>query len=200
MFASVMSKATATKQLILNKSLELIYKNGYQSTSIDEIIATTNVTKGAFFYHFKSKEEMGLAIINEIFYPGVVEGLAHPLIHTNNVTDDIYKLLHGLLFDDSVFKVEYGCPVVNLVEEMSPISESFKKALNRLLVRVQQALELVLETGQIEGQIRKDVNCKRVATFILTGYSGTRNVGKIFGKTVYTSFLKEMRIYLNNLK
>ncbi|WP_449437024.1 TetR family transcriptional regulator [Pedobacter steynii] len=201
MFApTIMSKAAATKQLILNKSLELIYKNGYQATSIDEIIATTNVTKGAFFYHFSSKEEMGLAIINELFYPRVVTALAHPLTHTTGITDAIYHILHTLLHDDSVFNVAYGCPVVNLVEEMSPVNESFKKALNRLLVRVQEALEGALRTAQTESQIRKDVDCKAVATFILTSYSGIRNIGKIFGKGAYSGFLKEIRIYLNKLK
>ena len=195
-----MSKAATTRQLILNKSLELIYKNGYQSTSIDEIIATTNVTKGAFFYHFKSKEEMGLAIINEIFYPRVVEGLVQPLANAHNITDGIYRMLHAILFNHSVFKADYGCPVVNLVEEMSPVNEAFKKALSRLLAQVQQALELALATAQNEGQIRNDVDCERVATFILTGYSGIRNYGKIFGKVSYTSFLREMKIYLANLK
>lgn len=195
-----MSKAANTRNLILTKSLELIYKNGFQSTSIDEIIATTNVTKGAFFYHFKSKEEMGLAIINEIFYSSVLEGLAQPLANAKNITDGIYRMLHSILFDYSVFKVAYGCPVVNLVEEMSPISETFKKALSRLLVRVQQALELALVTAQSEGQIRTEVDCKRVAAFILTGYSGTRNMGKIFGKQCYTDYLREMKTYLSSLK
>jgi len=60
-----MSKAQDTRMTILRKAFELIYRQGYQATSIDEIIATTAVTKGALFYHFKNKEEMGLAIINE---------------------------------------------------------------------------------------------------------------------------------------
>ena len=61
-----MKKAEATRLMILQKAFELIYVKGYQTTSIDDIIATTKVTKGAFYYHFKTKDEMGLAIINEI--------------------------------------------------------------------------------------------------------------------------------------
>ncbi len=48
-----MKKAEVTRLNILQKAFELIYVNGYQTTSIDQIIATTQVTKGAFFYHFK---------------------------------------------------------------------------------------------------------------------------------------------------
>jgi TetR/AcrR family transcriptional repressor of nem operon len=61
-----MKKAATTRLTILQKAFELIYVKGYQTTSIDDIIATTQVTKGAFYYHFKNKDEMGLAIINEI--------------------------------------------------------------------------------------------------------------------------------------
>jgi TetR/AcrR family transcriptional regulator, transcriptional repressor for nem operon len=75
MFASPsksnVSKAATTRLGILQKAFDLIYQRGFQATSIDDILATTQVTKGAFFYHFKNKEEMGLALINEVMYPGM---------------------------------------------------------------------------------------------------------------------------------
>ena len=61
-----MKKAEGTRRNILEKAFELIYERGYQNTSIDDILATTGVTKGAFYYHFQNKDEMGLAIIHEI--------------------------------------------------------------------------------------------------------------------------------------
>ncbi|WP_312076739.1 TetR/AcrR family transcriptional regulator [Chryseobacterium sp.] len=64
-----MKKSEATRLNILQKAFELIYVKGYQTASVDEIIATTQVTKGAFYYHFKTKDEMGLAIINELMIP-----------------------------------------------------------------------------------------------------------------------------------
>jgi AcrR family transcriptional regulator len=69
-----MKKSAATRLMILEKAFELIYAKGYQTTSIDDIIATTKVTKGAFYYHFKTKDEMGLAIINELVKPQLTSG------------------------------------------------------------------------------------------------------------------------------
>ena len=43
-----MSKAAATRLTILQKAFELVYANGYQATSIDDILIKTAVTKGAF--------------------------------------------------------------------------------------------------------------------------------------------------------
>lgn len=195
----MMSKAASTKFLILNNSLELIYKKGYQSTSIDDIIATTNLTKGAFFYHFKSKEEMGLAIINEIFYPRVKEEIVQRLAKVSNITDQLYRAFRFVLLESPLL-IAYGCPVVNLVEEMSPINNSFKKALSRLIKQMHEALEQALSSAQNANQIRKDIDCKRVATFLLTSYSGVRNMGKVLGKESYIQFLRELKIYLNHLK
>ncbi|RAJ08805.1 TetR family transcriptional regulator [Chitinophaga skermanii] len=52
-----MNKAAATRLNMLQKAFELIYVKGFQTTSIDDILATTQVTKGAFYYHFKNKDE-----------------------------------------------------------------------------------------------------------------------------------------------
>jgi hypothetical protein len=50
-----MKKSAATRLMILQKAFELIYAKGYQTTSIDDIIATTKVTKGAFITISKLK-------------------------------------------------------------------------------------------------------------------------------------------------
>ncbi|GAA6766408.1 hypothetical protein AAFH68_23500 [Flavobacterium sp. CGRL1] len=57
-----MSKAVNTRLTILHKAFELIYTKGYQTTSVDEIIATTQVTKGAFYYHLKIKMKWELQL------------------------------------------------------------------------------------------------------------------------------------------
>ena len=46
------------KKEFLDTSLELFYKKGYDNTSINDIIKEIGVSKGAFYYYFKSKEEI----------------------------------------------------------------------------------------------------------------------------------------------
>lgn len=101
-----MSKSNQTRASILNKAFDLIYVNGYQSTSIDEIIATTKVTKGAFYYHFRNKEQMGIAVINEIIFPEIHQGFILPLKGTEKPVKDIYKVIKNVLFDTLFIKLE----------------------------------------------------------------------------------------------
>lgn len=115
-----MKKAAATRLAILQKAFELIYTKGYQTTSIDDIIATMQVTKGAFYYHFKTKDEMGLAIISEILKPTLQSSFIAPLQNHQNPLEAIYELMENLLMKNDFLKVEYGCPASNLTQEMAP--------------------------------------------------------------------------------
>jgi len=54
-----------TKDKILTESKALVLENGFAGTSIDQILEKTSITKGAFFYHFKSKNELAKALIEE---------------------------------------------------------------------------------------------------------------------------------------
>ena len=69
--AAVMSetrstKGAATRDQILNVAARLIHVQGYQSTSLDDVLRESGVGKGNFYYYFKSKEDLGYAIIDRI--------------------------------------------------------------------------------------------------------------------------------------
>jgi len=196
-----MKKAEATRSMILNKAFELIYVKGYQTTSIDDIIATTQVTKGAFYYHFKTKDEMGLAIINEILKPTLTNSFIEPLQTEENPLDAIYNLMDNLLMKNDFLKVEYGCPASNFTQEMTPWNSEFNKALNELTQEWTKAITATIERGKKSGTIRKDINAKQVTIFVMSGYWGIRNLGKLENsKKVYVSYLKQLKIYLDSLK
>ncbi|MDR6919950.1 TetR/AcrR family transcriptional regulator [Chryseobacterium sp. S-02] len=196
-----MKKSEATRQNILQKAFEVIYMHGYQTTSVDEIIATTQVTKGAFYYHFKTKDDMGLAIINELMIPGFKKTFLDPFNVDENPLDTIYNLLHFLLMESEDLKVEYGCPASNFAQEMAPWNIEFTKALNTLSLEWKKTIINSIEKGKDKGYINRSVNGDEVAVFILSGYWGVRNLGKIKNsKSVYITFLNAVKTYFLSLK
>src|SRR5271167_2788055 len=54
-----------TRQRLLQAAFREVYRYGFQSAGIDAILAATNVTKGALYYHFESKEALGYAVVEE---------------------------------------------------------------------------------------------------------------------------------------
>lgn len=142
---------------------------------------------------------MGLAMIQEVMYTGMVDAMIKPLGNSTNAVNEIYLMMSNLL-KAPFFQVKYGCPAVNLVEEMAPLNTGFNKALTKLMLQWQQAIEACINSGKQTENIRNDVDAKQVACFITAGYSGVRNLGKLFGPSCYNSYLHELKNYLNRLQ
>ncbi|MBD8081377.1 TetR/AcrR family transcriptional regulator [Chryseobacterium caseinilyticum] len=196
-----MKKSQETRLNILQKAFELIYQKGYQTTSVDEIIATTQVTKGAFYYHFKTKDEMGLAILNELMIPNFKNNFIQPFQTEGHPLDTIYNLLHYLLIESEDLKVEYGCPASNFTQEMAPWNIDFTKALNNLSINWEKTMIDAIEKAKKEQVLKSDVNAKEVAVFVISGYWGVRNLGKLENsKSVYLIYLKGLKNYFESLK
>src|SRR5882762_8519561 len=68
-----------TRERLLQAASREIYRLGFQSASLDTILASTGVTKGALYYHFKSKEALGYAVVDEVVAPNVHGKWVRPL-------------------------------------------------------------------------------------------------------------------------
>ncbi len=196
-----MKKAESTRIHILENAFEMIYRNGYQATSIDKIIETTQVTKGAFFYHFRNKESMGLAMIKEVIAPRLNRLLIDPLKQPGNALDIIQQTIADNLLTNRDFDIRYGCPINNLVQEMSPVNPSFKGSLQGVLNQWKQAIVDLLTEGKRRGEVSKNIDANAAAEFIIVSYEGLRGTGKVYeDHGMYQSFLKQLRLYLDALK
>lgn len=196
-----MKKAEETRKTILQKAFALSYAHGYQTTSIDTILAEIGVTKGAFYYHFKNKDEMGVAIIEEILKPTFLSSFTEALAAEKNPLEGIYNLIENLLLNEELLRVECGCPVANLVGEMTPWNGPFTQALRSLTEDLTREMTALLERGKADGFVGSQVAARETVLFILSGYWGVRTLGKLEeSPAVYTSYLKGLKQYLQSLQ
>ena len=196
-----MKKAEATKLKILQTGFELIYRNGFQNTSINDVTTSAGITKGAFYYYFKTKDEMGLSIINQLITPTFMDTFRSYLQPDVDPTESIYKLINYLLMKNKGMDPQHGCPVSNLIQEMSPWHARFSGALAVLTQEWLKAIAHAIETGKSSGLIRAEVDPMQVALFVISGYWGIRNFGKSASThNVYLPYLRELRSYLYLLR
>ena len=52
-----------TREKILQIAEALVYEKGFSGTSLNDIVSAANLTKGAFFHHFRSKDDLGRALV-----------------------------------------------------------------------------------------------------------------------------------------
>src|SRR5690554_209569 len=198
---AIMKKSEATRLNILSKAFDLIYERGYKSTSLDDILATTHVTKGAFYYHFKNKDQMGIAILEELIAPTFESTFLQPLQSESDPVELIYDMMYEILINNPSLKVEYGCPAANFTQEMAPWNIDFTRTLNELSERWKQGIVECLEKGKTKRLLKSDMHSEAVAIFIMSGYWGVRNIGKLGNdKSAYLTYLQELKKYLATLR
>src|ERR1700732_2215134 len=121
-----------TRESLLQAGFREVYRHGFQSAGIDAILAATNVTKGALYYHFESKEALGYAIIEEIIAEITKDRWLRPLGESKdkNPIDALIGIVQAIPARPR--DVKRGCPLVNLTQEMSQLNEQFRKRLERI--------------------------------------------------------------------
>jgi len=159
-----------TRERLLQAGYREVYRTGFQSASIDTILAATKVTKGALYYHFDSKEDLGHAIVEEIIAKLTVTKWLIPLQRGKNPIDTLI----GIVQATSVRKedVNGGCPLVNLAQEMSPLDEQFRKQLEKIFREWQEGIATALRRGQAKGTVRRDLAPEETAGFLIAMYEG----------------------------
>lgn len=169
----------ATREKLLMAAFEEIYRRGFQAASLDTILAQAGVTKGALYHHFPTKAALGYAVVDE-----VVKGLLLDrwLGVLQAQPGDPVTALQGTLrhraANLTAREIELGCPLNNLAQEMSPLDEQFRRSVDATFETWRDGFAQVLARGQVEGSVRRDVDAKKVATFIVAAVEGSYGLAK----------------------
>jgi TetR/AcrR family transcriptional repressor of nem operon len=167
-----------TRQRLLQAAFREVYRYGFQSAGIDTILATTNVTKGALYYHFESKEALGHAIIEEIVAEITKDRWLRPLRQSTNKNpiDALIGIVQAIPAQPR--DVKRGCPLVNLTQEMSQINEQFRERLERIFKAWQEGIAASLREGQDTGTVRRDLVPEETASFLIAMVEGYEVLAK----------------------
>ena len=165
-----------TRERLLQAAFREVRRSGFQSAGIDTILAATNVTKGALYYHFDSKEALGYAIVDEIIAKLVRDRWLHPLLSEGQAIEILIGIVRRLPTRPA--DVRESCPLLNLAQEMSPLDEQFRKRLERLFLAWQDGVATLLRKGQSQGTVRRDLNPDETASFLVAMVEGYASLAK----------------------
>lgn len=167
-----------TRSRLIQAAFQEIYLNGYQGMRVDEVLARTGLKKGALYHHFASKAELAYAVIDELLYDMMHERWVKPLSKTGNPIDALKQNIQQIGANDVDYIITHGCPVNNLVQEMSPLDEEFRQRLHRIINEWIGAIDKLLKQGQIDGYVRKDIDSLDAATSLVALLEGSTSLLK----------------------
>lgn len=167
-----------TREKILDAAFQEIYRHGFQAASLNNILANTGLTKGALYHHFPTKDDLGHAVIEEVVREGLDAMVFAPLRESHEPFETLIEIIRAKAARMDAENVKFGCALNNLMQEMSPLDARFKKRLNAVLTTWQETVEEALVRAQKQGRVRRDVDARAAALFIVSAWEGCVGVAK----------------------
>ncbi|QKF81769.1 TetR/AcrR family transcriptional regulator [Halarcobacter ebronensis] len=165
---------SSLRDKILDIAYEEIYTNGYNATGLSTILTKSNVAKGGFYHHFSSKKELIIAIINERIYPQTIK--KYESLETLK-KDKLKELLKILELRKNNF--DKGCPLGNLILELSNIDEDISKALQECINSWQSIFENCIKDAIKNKEIKNDIDVYSSSLFIISTIQGGLLLSKL---------------------
>jgi TetR/AcrR family transcriptional regulator, transcriptional repressor for nem operon len=168
-----------TRQRILDAAFDEFYKNGFQGGSLNRIVDEAGTTKGAVFHHFKGKNDLGYAVVEEIIFSDIKERWLDPLADSVDPIAALKKTMRQFAREeDTNGRLIQGCPLNNLAQEMAPLDEGFRRRLEKIYSAWRQALEAAFARGIKAGTVRKGISPPRVAALVVAALEGIMGTAK----------------------
>ena len=166
------SNRAETRSKLIEVGTEILSEKGFDTTTIDEVLRRTGVPKGSFYYYFGSKEDFGLAVIDN--YAFLYEQKLTRLLRDPNqrplqrVRNYIAELARGL----EKHEFRRGCLIGNMGQELGGLDGVFRQRILVVLNSWSSFLADCLRQGQDAGEIRADLNVRQIASFFWFSWEG----------------------------
>ncbi|MCB9831588.1 MAG: TetR/AcrR family transcriptional regulator [Planctomycetes bacterium] len=134
---------TQHKQLLLQAARGLILTKGYPATRVDEICSAAGVTKGSFYHHFSSKEDLASQLVDDYFdevaeaLAGSWQELGDPGERLLAFLDQTLKLVKGPL-------LKRGCLLGSFALDLSATHPEIRKKVEERFELLQGVVEPVI--------------------------------------------------------
>jgi TetR/AcrR family transcriptional repressor of nem operon len=176
--APAKDRASNTRQLILDAGAKSFADHGYAGTSLNDLIRATGLTKGAFYFHFASKEALALEVYafkQEQWGVAIQDAMAHKERALDQVIEAMREGVRLHRTDPNGRCVARLCWELGEDEKLRPLMVPF--AENWF-----QVLETLFLRAQEEGDVRKAVDARALAETSFAAFIGMTDVAHLMSQ------------------
>lgn len=149
----------------------MLLKHGYHDLGIQAILAATGTPKGSFYHHFRDKEEFGLQVIDQYMrqvHAGLDASLGDPHLPPLDRVRRFFEMIEESYRSEGYM----GCLLGGLGQELSGVSEVFRRRIEACFLVIQERLAACLEEARQSGAIRADADTTRMASLLVDCWEG----------------------------
>lgn len=173
------AKGAGTKEQILQAACQLIHRQGFNRTSLEDILRESGVGKGNFYYHFKSKDELGYAILDRLASWTSQQLGGEVFGKGGDPLQEVFDLFDLIVSIQREAGCVGGCPLGNLALELSDIHDGFRRRIGEIVDGYRNLIADAFARAQAGGQLARNVHSERLAEFIFAGIEGAILLAKV---------------------
>ena len=161
------------KEKITHESLKLFSLKGFLSTSLHDIIEAAGTSKGGFYNHFSSKEDLFFQVLEEarkIWRKRNLVGLNHTESPVDKIKILLENYMNRYLRDADNFPG--GCVFITLAVELSNQRPHLSKEIEKGFTGLKNMIQRYLDQGKQSGELKKDVNTGVITEIIFNSILG----------------------------
>ena len=160
-----------TKQRLLDEGIALLLKHGYFDLGIQALLDATHTPKGSFYHHFRDKEDFALQAVDE--YMRHVHAALDACLGDKSRAP-LERVRHFFEMTQKSYKGQgyLGCLLGGLGQELSGVSEVFRRKVDECIGEIAARLGSCLEEARARGDIPANANPKRMANLLVDCWEG----------------------------
>jgi len=161
------------KDTIVHESLKLFSLNGFLSTSIQDILSAANTSKGGFYNHFSSKEDLFYQVLDEarrIWRDRNLQGLDEIHQPLNKIIRLLENYKDRYLLDAENFPG--GCIFIMFAVELGDSRPHLSREVQKGFTGLKAMLKRILENGQLSATEYNGLNSNTITEIIFNGMLG----------------------------
>jgi TetR/AcrR family transcriptional regulator, transcriptional repressor for nem operon len=196
-----MKKTIPLKERIIEESLKLFSIKGYMSTSTTDIIQAAETSKGGFYNHFKSKEQLFYATLSaarKIWREKNLHGLENKTRPLEKIRMLLENYRDRYLSDSHNFPG--GCIFVNLAIELSDQAPDLAAEVNEGFVRLKRMVRRLFDEEKTSGGISSSTDTDEITNLVFSGLLGACVMyTSDKSKKNLNAAISSLNSYINNL-
>lgn len=154
-----------TRKALVDSALALFGEKGFHATSVQSIVDHANVTKGAFYHHFETKEDV-LALIHDEYLDAAIESLEEALASSDQPSEQLRAVIRSAV----LIVARYRSHVSVYFQERRYLTGHAGHEIHERRGRVEQAIADIIRRGVAAGEFATDID-PRIAVLGVVGMS-----------------------------
>lgn len=188
-----------TKRRLLDAAMNLMLRQGFTATTVDQICAEADLTKGSFFHYFKTKEEIGEGALDHFygrqqqqFAEAEFVRLADPLERIHGLLDFVIQKMNG--------PQAKSCLCGNLAQELAHSHPRFRSSCDEKFSGFAKLIETTLREAKAKHKAKLDFDPESVSLLFVSLMQGSILLAKTMQDTKLIAHnLEHFRSYVDTL-